>query len=100
MKTENAGENLFRITLHVHNKGIFATCAEIGDDNMFTRIMRISLELQQGQSIISGLKVERIKRLEGGQSAEFSWLILGKGTVKVTAGAVNTGIISDNISLR
>ena len=100
MKTENAGENLFRITLHVHNKGIFATCAEIGDDNMFTRIMRISLELQQGQSIISGLKVERIKRLEGGQSAEFSWLILGKGTVKVTAGAVNAGIISDNISLR
>ena len=31
IKTENAGENIFRITLKVHNKGIFATCAEIGE---------------------------------------------------------------------
>ncbi len=28
MKTENAGDNIFRITLKVHNKGVFATCAE------------------------------------------------------------------------
>ncbi len=31
---ENTGENIFRITLKVHNKGLFATCAEVGDINM------------------------------------------------------------------
>ncbi len=41
---ENAGENVFRVSLKVHNKGIFATCAESGNNNLWTRIMRISLE--------------------------------------------------------
>jgi hypothetical protein len=100
IKTENAGENVFRITLKLHNKGVFATCAEVGDANMWTRIMRLSLEPEKSQGIVSGQKVQRVKRLEGDQSAEFSWLILGKGSVKVTAGAVNTGIISSKIVLR
>ena len=65
IKTENAGENIFRVSLNVHNKGIFSTCAEVGDINIFTRIMRISLEPGKGQSLISGEKVQRIRRLEG-----------------------------------
>lgn len=100
VKTENAGENIFRITLNVHNKGIFSTCAEIGDFNMWTRIMRISLDYGKGQTLISGKKVQRINRLEGNQSAEFSWLINGKGSLKITAGALNTGTITSTIELR
>ena len=78
IKTENAGENIFRISLKLHNKGIFATCAEAGRNNMWTRIMRISLEPGTGQSILSGEKVQRVDRLEGDATAEFSWLINGK----------------------
>ena len=100
VKTESAGENIFRITLNLHNRGIFATCAEIGENNSWTRIMRISLETANGQNILSGQKVQRIKRLEGGQSEEFTWLIYGKGSVKITAGALNTGTITDTIDLK
>jgi hypothetical protein len=100
LKTENAGENIFRITLKVHNKGVFATCAEIGDINTFTRIMRISLEPSKGQALLSGEKVQRIKRLEGNQSEEFSWLISGNGSLKITAGALNTGAIISTIELK
>lgn len=99
VKTENAGENVFRITLKVHNKGMFATCTEIGDRNLWTRIMRITIEAGEGQGILSGQKVWRVPRLEGNQSAEFSWLISGKGTVKLTAGALNTGFISTLLKL-
>jgi len=99
-KTENAGENIFRVTLKVHNKGIFSTCAEVGDNNTFTRIMRISLTPAKGQVILSGEKVQRINRLEGDSSAEYSWLITGKGAVKVTAGALNTGTITSTIELK
>jgi hypothetical protein len=99
-KIENAGENIFRVTTKVHNKGIFATCAEVGDINQWTRIMRITLEPASGQSIISGQKVQRIQRLEGDKSAEFSWLLSGKGSVKITAGALNTGTITTSLELR
>lgn len=98
--TENAGENIFRVSLKLHNKGIFATCAEAGDKNTWTRIMRISLEPDKEQNIVSGLKVQRVARLEGDQSAEFSWLINGKGPLKVTAGALNTGTAITTIELK
>jgi hypothetical protein len=62
--------------------------------------MRISLEPGKGQSLVSGLKVQQANRLEGDQSAEYSWLLTGKGSVKVTAGALNTGIITSNIELK
>ncbi|MCU0363602.1 MAG: M14 family metallopeptidase [Bacteroidales bacterium] len=100
LKVENAGENLFRITLKVHNKGVFATCAESGNNNMWTRIMRISLDLQSGQKLISGQKVQRIRRLEGNDSEEFSWLLSGKGSATINAGALNTGTISTSINLK
>ncbi len=62
--------------------------------------MRLTLEPADGQKFLSGQKVQRIRRLEGDQSAEFSWLIMGKGTVKITAGAVNTGIIHKELDLK
>jgi len=100
IKTENAGDDIFRLTMKVHNKGILSTCAEVGNMNTFTRVMRISLELSGGQALLSGTKVQRINRLEGDASAEFSWLISGKGAAKVTAGALNTGTIRSTIELK
>jgi hypothetical protein len=62
--------------------------------------MRITTEIAAGQSLLSGQKVQRIKRLEGDQSAEFSWLIMGKGSVKITAGALNAGKITTTVELK
>jgi hypothetical protein len=99
-KVENAGENIYRVTLKVHNKGLFATMAEAGVMNQWTRLMRISVETGKGQTILSGQKIQRIKRLEGGGSAEFSWLVSGKGSVTINAGAVNTGTIKTTLELK
>ncbi len=100
LKTENAGENIFRLTLKVHNKGVFATNTEIGEPNIWTRIMRLTLEPSKDQTILSGLKVQRINRLQGDESAEFSWLISGKGRTVVTAGAANVGQVTTTIELK
>jgi hypothetical protein len=100
IKTESAGESIYRISLKLHNKGVFATCAKIGEENIWTRIMRISVEPLNEQNILSGQKVQKVERLEGGQSTEFSWLISGKGSVKISAGALNTGTITSVIELR
>ena len=100
IKTEEAGENIYRVTLKVHNKGLFATCAEAGQNNMWVRLMRLSLETTKGQTLLSGQKVQRVERLNGGGVAEFSWLILGKGKINISAGAVNTGIIKTSADLK
>ncbi len=99
-RIENAGENIYRLSLKVHNRGIFATCAESGEENRWTRIMRIILEPAKGQAFLSGQKIQRIRRLEGDSSAEFSWLISGKGSVTITAGALNTGTITTSLELK
>lgn len=99
-KTEDLGNDIFRISLKVHNKGLFATCAEIGDNNLWTRIMRIIIEPSEGQSLLSGQKIQKIKRLTGDSSAEFSWLVSGKGPVRISAGAINTGTINTSLDLR
>ncbi|NMC38112.1 MAG: peptidase [Bacteroidales bacterium] len=100
IKSENVGGNIYRLSLKVHNKGLFATCTEMGDNNMWTKIMRIVLTPAKNQTIVSGLKTQRIPRLQGDDTAEFSWLISGKGNAAISAGAANTGFISTTVDLR
>lgn len=97
---EDAGDNIFRLSLKIHNKGVFATNTEIGEPNIWTRVMRLSLEPSKGQTILSGLKVQRIQRLQGDESAEFSWLISGKGRAVISAGAANVGTVSTSAELK
>jgi hypothetical protein len=100
IETVNVDENVFRITLMLHNKGLFATIPEVALNNQWTRIIQLALEKGSGQEIISGQKVQRIERLEGGESKTFSWLVSGKGTLKITAGALNTGTIVTTVNLK
>jgi hypothetical protein len=99
-KVENAGENIFRLSLKVHNRGVFATNTEIGEPNIWTRVMRLTLEQSENQTILSGLKVQRIKRLQGDESADFSWLISGKGRVVITAGSANVGQVTTSAEFK
>jgi hypothetical protein len=99
-KIENTGDNLFRISFKLHNKGIFATTCEAGSINQWTRIMRIVVEPSKGQTLMSGQKIQRVQPLEGGSTAEFSWLISGKGNVVISAGALHVGTIKTTLELR
>lgn len=99
-KTEKIAGGLYRVSLKIHNKGVFATGTKAAERNIWTRVMRLSIRLSDGQSVVSGLKVQRINRLQGDESAEFSWLISGKGQLEITAGAVNTGNISKKLEIR
>ena len=99
-KVENMGDDVFRVSLKLHNKGIFATCTEAGQNNMWTRLMELRFEPANGQKFLSGQKVQRVQRLEGGAAAEFSWLVHGKGTVSISAGAANTGTVTTTLELK
>jgi hypothetical protein len=100
IKTEDKGENIYRLSLKVHNNGVFATNTEIGEQNLWTRIMRLTIEPSVGQTVLSGLKVQKVNRLQGDESAEFSWLISGKGSVGISAGSANVGQVNTSVALK
>lgn len=97
---ENTGGDIFRVTLKVANKGLFPTMPEMGVRNRFVRLPRVTLNLDSKQTIITGTRVQQMARLEGYSSAEYSWLIRGKGNISVKAGDVNCGIATISATLK
>jgi hypothetical protein len=79
---------------------MFATFAEIGTPNRFVRLPRVTITLDEKQTLISGNKVVQLARLEGNKSAEYSWLIRGKGSISVKAGDINCGIATVKADLK
>jgi hypothetical protein len=100
LKIENTGGDIFRVSLSLRNNGIFPTMSEIGVRNRFVRIPRVTLTLGKEQTLITGAKVEQMRRLEGNSSSEYSWLVRGKGAISVKAGDINCGIATISANLK
>lgn len=100
IKIDDAGENIYRLSVKIRNKGVFATSTELGDEYIWTRVMKLTAETSNNQELISGLRSQRIGRLQGGESAEFKWLISGKGKVTLSAGSANTGEVKTTVELK
>ena len=89
------------LSLKVHNKGIFATSTEIGEPNIWTRIMRlISRAIRKDRPFSADQRFRGFSRLQGNESAEFSWLISGKGKIGISAGSANIGEITTSVELK
>lgn len=100
LKTENLGKGLFRVEMDIYNKGIMPAMSEIGEKTRWVKKPRIRLELQQGQEIISGRSIQLLDTLPGDSAGHISWLVRGKGTLKVQAGAPQTGFQVIDIELK
>ncbi len=100
VKTEDEGENIFRLTLKVHNKGIF------GNKYRSRRTKYLDKDNETGNGAFRRTNhSQRIKGSEdseasGDETAEFSWLISGRGRVSISAGSANVGQITTSIDLR
>lgn len=97
--TENVDNNLTRITLNVHNKGFLPTHTEMGKRSRWLRRIKVDLNLNSNQEIISGRKTQLIDSIDGDSSEELSWLVKGKGSVTIQAGAAHTGTSNATINL-
>lgn len=92
LKTESLDNGVSRITLTVFNKGQLPAVAEVGANNYWVKLINVELNLGKDQSLVSGRKIITINNLQPGESTEVSWLVKGKGTATVEAGAAQTGI--------
>jgi len=100
LKTEKLDKDLFRVTVKLHNKGVFATTSQMGDQVKWMRKLKVELKSNSGFSLASGKKIIIADRLRGDESREYSWLLMGKGDFSISAGAINCGMDEINFTLR
>jgi hypothetical protein len=92
VRTEEPGKNIYRVTATIVNTGLLPTVSAIGEKLRWVRKTVVRLETEEGQELISGSRVEVLPVIDGGGAESRSWLIRGKGNVRLTAGAESTGI--------
>jgi len=99
LKTESLENGVSRITVTIQNKGLFPAITEIGKNNSFNKLVKITITPAKDQMIISGNKIILLPNLDAGEAKELSWLVKGKGKITLEAGAPQTGIKKLDINL-
>lgn len=88
---EKLGNNVYRLTVKVSNKGLLPSYSEINDKLKFTSRVRTKLMLNSNQKMLSGRKVQLQNSLLPNQTYEHSWLISGNGKITIESGCATTG---------
>jgi hypothetical protein len=99
LKTEPLDGGVTRVTVTVQNPGLFPAIADIGKNNNWIKLVKLTLGTSGDQSIVGGKKVTLFPNLEAGEAKTISWLVKGKGKVTIEAGAPQTGFKTLNASL-
>ncbi len=99
IRTEALGNNLFRVTADIVNRGSFPTVSQMGQRIRWVQKTVIRTTPSAAQKVISGQTVDIIDGIDGRSSIERSWLIQGKGAFEIRAGAESSGFDSHTVSL-
>jgi len=98
-KVTNLGDDIYRIEVKVFNTGAMPVYPEIADKIKHVSKMKSIMELQKGQSFLSGKRLQLYPTLQAGASNTFSWLVKGKGKVQLTVGCPTAGEKTLDINL-
>ncbi len=75
------------------------TINQIGERSYFLKHITVQLTPSSGQTLLQGNPKTTKPVLNGGETAEFSWLVQGSGKISVEAGCPTAGYISSEITL-
>lgn len=99
LKTESLGGGMSRITVDIHNPGLLPTHTEMGDRSRWMRQINVDLKVANNQRIVSGRGHQLINVIPQDGTVQLTWLVQGKGSVELTAGAPHVGTESIRIKL-
>lgn len=100
LKSEAVGKGMTRITVDVYNAGTLPTHTQMGTRSRWLRPIIVELKLGKDQEAISGRKIMTINNLDGDGSQQFTWLVKGKGSVQIEAGAPHAGVDNVTVNLK
>ncbi|WP_428236070.1 M14 family metallopeptidase [Gracilimonas sp.] len=99
-EAQQAGRNLTRITVDIHNDGILPTASRLGERTDWVKEVVLEISLSNGLELVSGERLDTIESIQGDGSIQKTWLVRGKGTFSLSAGAPNTGISTKEHTIR
>ena len=91
LTVENAGRNLTRISVDLHNTGLIPTASHVGTRTDWVRNVLIDLELSGNLALVSGNKRSYEETINGDGSVSYTWLVRGTGRFTIKAGAPQSG---------
>lgn len=100
LKTESVGKGLTRVTVDLYNEGTLPTHSVMGQRSRWLRRVKVSLQLGNGQEVVSGRPIQLIPRIGGDSAQTLTWLIKGKGSLEIEAGAAHTGTDKLSVNLK
>jgi hypothetical protein len=100
MNIESLGNGLTRITVDIHNHGLFPSATQLGTRTKWVRPINVTVELGNNMELISGRPHQQIAKLDGDSNQTYTWLVRGRGSFKLTAGTPNSGFVTAEQSIR
>ena len=100
IKVETVSKGFTRITVDVYNEGLLPTHTEMGKRSRWLRKIKVAIQLNKKQQLITGNKITLLTSIDGDSSQQFTWLVKGKGSVHLEAGTSHTGIDKATIQLK
>ncbi|MFT7150720.1 MAG: hypothetical protein ACI82Q_002589 [Nonlabens sp.] len=100
LKSESVGKGMTRITVDIYNAGTLPTHTQMGSRSRWIRPIRVEVKLSNGQEVISGRRIMTMSNIAGDDSQQISWLIKGKGSIEIEAGAPHAGTDNTTVNLK
>ena len=99
LKKEALEKDIFRVTLTVKNNGVMPTINQIGERSYYLKYVTVQLKTVSGQNLLQGNAKVTKAVLNGGETAEYTWLIRGSGKISIEAGCPTAGYDTKEITL-
>ena len=99
VKTEALSGDIFRVSLTVRNNGLMPTINQIGERSYYLKYVVVQLNKVASQTFLQGNPKTTINVLKGGEAAELTWLIQGKGRITIEAGCPTAGYDTTEVVL-
>lgn len=100
IKTEKITGGTYRITVEIANTGTLPTHSAIGEKTQWVQKVKIGLELNSNQTMVTGAKTHLLEAIPGGGRAKVTWLVKGRGYVGIDLSSPTGGKQKKEIVLR
>ncbi len=100
LKTEAVGKGMTRITVDLYNGGALPTHSQMGVRSKWLNRIKVNLNLGKGQEVIAGRPVQMVNSVGGDDAQTLTWLVKGKGSLEIAAGAPHVGNDSLTVTLK
>lgn len=91
---EKIGPDIYRVTIYLQNSGLLPTSLAQARRALTAFPLRVRLNLETGQKLISGRSIENLQFIQAGETKKLEWIVQAKkGTQlrgKVWANKINT----------